>query len=166
MALTSQKFEVVIQFIDTGGNTSLRTVQLQSADISTAETDAATVVTAYAAATDSKVLSYRVAEVFVEDAFSFPAGDVNVEEAAEVTVNIDGIPNKHAVFSIPAPKGTLFVGASGPNFNIVDGTDGLVTAIVDLYKAGNEAFISDGENVPATSPFLKGKRVHYRSRGG
>jgi len=168
MAFVSQGWELATQWIDTGGNTTSRTFQLTATDtagdISAVITDVQTIVAAYIAATNSVLVSQRVTKVTVEDSVTLPAGDVNVEENLQVSAKIDGIPNKSAVFEIPAPKDTLFVAPTGPGHNVADFADSLLAAVVNLYKTGAQVLISDGESI--TDQNIKGKRVHHKSTKG
>jgi len=153
-----------ITFIDQGDNLSHMTIGVRGADIAAAETNAAANINDIIALTDAYVLSYSVREKFLNGAARTPAGEV--EEKAVLTLQL-ATAGKKAVFVIPAPKDTLFVAASGPNFNVVDGADSAIVAIVgDFADTGGSFYISDGETVADTGGFIKGRRTHRASSRG
>jgi hypothetical protein len=89
-----------------------------------------------------------------------------VEEKAVLTLQLETA-GKKATFTIPAPKDTLFVAASGPNYNVVDGADSAIVALVgDFLTTGGSFYISDGETVADTGGFIKGRRTHRASSKG
>lgn len=166
MALVHSKFKVTFNFVDSGENSTSRTIELNAATAVEAATEANALAIDLDAISDAVIASYTIGDVFEEDAFTLPVGSVNVEEAAEITMFLEGFATKKAVFSVPSPVIDIFVGTSGKNRNIVDGLDTLVVNLLENFKPGFTAFISDGENAKATLPFVSGKRVHYRSRKG
>jgi len=165
MALAFDHYKVIVNLVDSGGNVTTRTFQVDGADETEALTNGGAIVTRLAAITDASIRDYTVGIVLVEDAFALPSGSVNVEEAAEVTGTITDKPAKHAVVSIPAPKIGVFVGTSGPNRNIVDVADTDLNTFMNSFAPGAAGFLSDGETIDS-SALVKGKRVHYRSRKG
>lgn len=168
MAFVSQGWFLDTSWVDTGGNTTNRRFMLTATDTagdaSAVIADVQTIVAAYVAATNAVLTKQVVGKITVEDSVTLPSGDVNVEENAQISAKIDGIPNKSAVFEIPAPKDTLFVAPTGPGHNVVDFADSLVAAVVNLYKSGAQVYISDGEAI--TDQNIKGKRVHHKSTKG
>lgn len=168
MAFVSQGWFLDTTWIDTGGNITTRRFELvatdTAGDAAAVIADVQTIVAAYIAATDAVLTKQVVGKVTVEDAVTLPAGDVNVEENAQISAKIDGIPNKSAVFEIPAPKNTLFLAPTGEGHNKVDFADPLVANVVNLYKTGAQILISDGESI--TDQNIKGKRVHHKSTKG
>jgi len=168
MAFVSQGWFLDTTWIDTGGNTTNRRFELTATDTAgdaaAVIADVQTIVAAYIAATDSVLTKQVVGKVTVEDSVTLPSGDVNVEENAQISAKIDGIPNKSAVFEIPAPKNTLFLAPTGEGHNRVDFADTAVANVVNLYKAGAQVLISDGEAI--TDQNIKGRRVHHKSTKG
>lgn len=168
MAVSSQGWKLVARWIDTGGNITTRTYDLTATDTAgdatDVFTDVATILAAAVAVTDAHLAGYNVAKVLVEDALTLPTGDVNVEENAQISAKIDGIPNKSAVIEIPAPKSTLFQAPTGAGHNQVQFTTSPVPAFVNLFKTGAQILVSDGEAI--TDQDIKGKRVHHKSTKG
>jgi len=168
MAFIGQGWRLSATFVDTSGNETTRTVDLvhddDAGDLTQVIADVQTIMAAWIAASDAHVSKQTLSKTSVEDSFTLPSGDVNVEENAQLSMKIFGTPNKSAVFEIPAPKATLFAGSSGPLFNVVDTSDSLVVAVIDLFKNTGVAYISDGEQI--TDVGVRGKRVHHKSTKG
>lgn len=169
MAFIGQGWKLDLTFVDTGGNISTRRFDLVQDDVDGDLTgviaDVQTVVAAYIAASGAHVSKQTLSKTSVEDAFTLPAGNVNIEDNLQVSAKIFGTPNKSAVFEIPAPIDTLFVGATGPAHNQADFGDATLSAVVDLYVNGTGVLqISDGETITTTN--IKGKRVHHKSTKG
>src|SRR5204862_2177030 len=137
MAFIGQAWMLDVTFVDTSGNETNRRIALVSQDVDGDLTDVIadvqTIMTALIAASDAHVSKQTLSKTSVEDSFTLPTGDVNVEENAQLSMKIFGTPNKSAVFEIPAPKATLFAGTSGPLFNVVDPADSLVAAVMVLF---------------------------------
>jgi hypothetical protein len=164
MALVTAGFVLRVVLIDNGGNTAVREYDLVATTAANAATAAATILAALDAVTDAVVKSYTIGEVFVEDALSLPASGVQIENLAEIVLQITDDPLKKVVISIPAPVAGLFVGSSGPSANIVDVNDSALIAYAQTWEGVGEATISDGESI--TLPIISGKRVHRASRKG
>jgi len=164
MALVANGFALNVTLTDQGGNDTSRTYDLNSADAATAALDAATVMAALGNVTDAKVKAYSIASKFIDNSFTLPTGGVQVENQAKIGLTISGLPNKRGYVTIPAPKDTIFVGASGAAYNQVDFADLSVIAFVDLFSTGGVAYISDGETGTTVNPV--GKRIHVRSNKG
>ena len=164
MALTSQGFEASVVLVDSGGNKATRTFELTAATNAEALTDMATIVAALQALTNAVVESYRVAEKFVEDAFNYPIGGVNVEELASIVVGVTDKPDDPHTIKIPAPKDLLFVAATGKSRNIVDVTEATLLAFMATYNPGSNATFSDGDTWDGN--IYTGKRIHRGSRLG
>jgi hypothetical protein len=168
MAVASQGWELVSQWIDTGGNTTQKTDRLTAVDTAGDATavfaDVSTILAARVAVTDAHLSSYRVAKIEVEDALTLPTGDVNVEEQLQISAKIDGVPNKSAVIEIPAPKSTLFAETTGPGHNQADFAVTALANFVNLFKAGAQILVSDGEAI--TDQNIKGRRTHHKSTKG
>ncbi|HEV7737090.1 MAG TPA: hypothetical protein VGO47_06940 [Chlamydiales bacterium] len=168
MAFVSQGWKLVLTFLDSGANQTTRTFDLtatdDAGDLAPVIADVATIVSAWVAATDAVLISEQVTKVTVEDSVVLPAAGVQVENNAQISAKIDGIPNKSAVFEVPAPKITMFAATTGPGSNVVQFTTTPVPALVNIFKDGGQAFISDGESI--TDQGIKGKRVHHKSTRG
>lgn len=168
MAFIGQGWVLEATFVDTSGNETNRRWKLvnddDAGDLTQVIADVQTIMAAYIAASDAHVSKQTLSKTSVEDSFTLPSGDVNVEENAQISAKIFGTPNKSAVFEIPSPKATLFAGSSGPLFNVVDFADTLVDDIMDLFTDTGVAYLSDGEQI--TKVNAKGKRVHHKSTKG
>ena len=163
MALVSDGYELSVTLKDNGNNRSDKRYYLTSADFAEATTDAATIIAALNAVTDAHISGYRLAQKFIEDAYSAPGGGVQVENVAEVVGLISGESDKYARFEIPAPEAGVFVAASGKGSNIVDLGDTALLAYAALFQTGGEATLSDGEVLGALT---SGKRIHRKSTKG
>jgi hypothetical protein len=156
-------------FVDSGGNATTRRVNLTATDdegdLAPVIADVQTIVAAYVAATDAVLVQQIVAQTNVEDSVVLPTSNVNVEDNAQITAKIFGTPNKSATIEIPAPKDADFQAATGPGHNLVKfDSPSPIVAIVNLYKNGAQAYVSDGEVI--TDQNIKGKRVHHKSTRG
>jgi hypothetical protein len=159
MADTLWKYTVDLHFKDSGANDTHRTIEIDAEDISEALTNAVLIRAAYAAASDAHIVAYSIAAHYYDDAFELPAAGVQCENTGQVTLQLLNAA-KTGTIDIPALKDICYVAEQGPNANIVDIADALVTNVTDLYDATGEAFLSDGEK--SQGP-LKGVRVHTRS---
>lgn len=168
MAFVSQGWKLVLTFADSGGNTTTREFKLtatdDAGDLAPVIADVQTIVNAWVAATDAVLVSQQVTKITVNDDVTLPAAGVQVENNAQISAKIEGIPNKSAVFEVPAPKIGMFQATTGPASNIVQFANAPVPALVNIYKAGGQAYISDGESI--TDQGIKGKRVHHKSTRG
>lgn len=147
-------FFMDVTLIDTQGDSSSKRYELTSIDYATALTDSAAIRTALAGVSGSTISTYRIAQVWDEDAFAFPTGADNGVRA-RMTYQLANSVEK-ATEDIPAPLEGIFTAPSGPNANVVDTIDAGVVSYVQIYQAGGQAFISDGEN---TDFLLRGKRT-------
>lgn len=162
MALVAAGYELNVTLVDRGLNQVTKTYEMTATTAADAATDAATILAALNAVTDASIKGYRLSTVFAEDAFATPnLGEV--ENQAMLIMRLDGDPFKKASHFIPAPVDGIFVAGQGPNYNIVDNTDALVTTYVALFQGGGEAYISDGETVDVLE---KGHRIHRQSNKG
>lgn len=168
MAFIDKGWWLTCSLVDTGGNQTTREYQLTATDtaddITAIIADVQTIVTALVAASDCVLVKQSLRKDSVEDSVTLPAGNVNVEENAQISAKIYGTPNKSAVFEIPGPKSTAFLAPTGEGHNKVNFTTGPVPAYVNLFKNGAQALISDGEAI--TDQNIKGKRVHHKSTKG
>jgi hypothetical protein len=162
MALVTDGFTLYVELVDRGGDSTTKSFELSSANYAAAITDAATVVAALDAATYAKIRQYSVSEKFKEDSFTLPLLG-QIEEQALLVLRLSSDPTKSATTSIPAPVDGMFMDTSGDGFNVIDPTDSVVIAYVDLFKTGNQAYISDGE---IASSLVSGRRIHRKSRRG
>lgn len=144
MALVAVGWRVIVELTDTQGDVTTRTYDLDSADAAAAATDAAAVMAALAAVTDSAISGYTVGEKFAEDALTYPTGANNVNTMI-VSAKIVGAPYKSGTITIPAPKNTIFVATSGPNNKIGNTQATPLSTYLDLFATAGPAFVSDGE---------------------
>lgn len=168
MAFVDQGWKLTLSLVDAGGNPTTREFPLvatdDAGDLAAVIADVQTIVDAYTLATDAIITKQTVSKDTVNDSVTLPTTSVNVEENLQVSAKIVGIPNKSAVFEIPAPKIGMFLATSGPNRNNANFASGPLPAIVNLYKTGGQVYISDGEQI--TDQGIKGKRVHHKSTKG
>lgn len=163
MAFVSTGWRVTFSLMDNGGNITTKTYELTSADATEAATDTATILARLTAVTDCEIVSYHSYEQFEEDTVAYPAAGVQKENQALLTFDIVDNPLKKATHSIPAPKQAIFVGVTGPNANIVDTADADVIAYRQMFQAGGQCFISDGE---VAFTLISGKRRHVKNSNG
>lgn len=168
MAFVAQGWKLVLSFVDAGGNPTSRTFDLvatdDAGDLSPVIDDVTAIIAAYTAATDAILVSQQVSKVTLNDSVVLPTTSVNVEENLQVSAKIAGMPNKSAVFEIPAPKIGAFQQTSGPGRNLANFTTGPLPDVVNLFTTGGKVYISDGEVITAQG--IKGKRVHHKSTKG
>lgn len=167
MALTSQGYELLVDFADNGGKPyARRTYPLVDTDPTTIPTVVAAMLVTIAAATDAVIAAYRVAEVYVEDALTLPAAGVQNENQAIITAPIVGRPNKSGTITIPAAKIGCFVATSGKGANVVSTAAGIAQNYARMFDSahGDEAYISDGEFI--VSDQMSGKRRHTKNNNG
>jgi hypothetical protein len=168
MAFIDKGWHLSLTFVDAGANVTTRRIELvatdDAGDLTDVIADVQTIVAAYIAASDAVLVKQTLGKDSVEDSVTLPTTSVNVEENLQVSAKIFGTPNKSAVFEIPAPKIAMFAATSGPGRNQALFSNGLLGAVVNLYKDDAQAFISDGESI--TDQGIKGKRVHHKSTKG
>jgi hypothetical protein len=168
MAFVSAGWKLVLGFVDGGGNPTTREFMLtatdEDGDLSPVIDDVQIIVDAWTAATDAVITSQTVSKLTVNDSVVYPAATVQVENNAQISAKIAGKPNKSAVFEVPAPKIGMFQATTGPGSNVVQFANAPVPALVNIFKAGGQATISDGESI--TDQGIKGKRVHHKSNKG
>lgn len=152
MALVSDGFAYVITLVDNDANETIKRFELQAATYADAVTAGAAIVTALLNVSDGKISATAIEQRFVEDALVLPAVLTPASEVVSVTARKAGAGNKKANYAIPMPKEAIMSG----NSLIV--TNAAVQAFNDLFIAGNQAYISDGENLADADP-LSGKRV-------
>jgi hypothetical protein len=159
MALTFTGWKVTVSFIDKGGDITKKTYDVRGADYGEASTNVIALMTDLQAASLAAITGYNLGGEFAQDALALPTLDgARNSIQALITVDIADNPLKHGTITIPAPVSAVFVATSGPNSDIVNATAGVVTDLVDNFKADGTVFISDGEDVDTTAPNIKGIR--------
>ena len=171
MAVVSEGFEITLTVADTGDNRSTLTYPCDPAvvvDYAEAVLAKTALIAAYEGVSDAEIVGATIKEVYYENAIVLPAS-AQVEMKASITLQIFG-QNKKANIKIPAPKATLFNGASGAAFNQIDVTDPALIIYVGKYWTGTGLFyISDGEKVATASPangIVVGKRINAKNNNG
>lgn len=161
MAMIPKGFYLRISLKDNGGNTTIKTYKLRSADFTIATTDSATIRAALIAITDSVVSAYNIAQRFYEGTFVFPAAGVENENKASITAinNLAEAVN----LQVPAPKIGIFTGPTGGAANIVDVENADLITYTDVFKSGAEAYVSGTDDLVALS---SGKRISAKSNFG
>jgi len=163
MALAAGRWYTVIELADTGNQrTTMRFEQSAPADAAAALAAGTALATDMAAVSDAVIAKYFVYQVYEEDAFALPAA-AQIENQALITLSIDDEPSKVGTIRIPAPTIDIFAGATGPNSNIVDGTDADVIALVANWVSEDLYYVSDGEQAEA---FISGHRRHMKKSHG
>lgn len=166
MAFVSEGFEVTFTFVDSGGDVSNRTYQHRApVDAAAALADAQALLALIEALTDASVRSYRLSEIFADDAFALPAAGIHVENQAIMSVRLSSSPLKTGVLSIPAPVSGMFMASNGANSNVLDTADADVLSFVNQFVPTGKFTLSDGETM-AVGGLLSGRRRHVRSRIG
>lgn len=163
MALVRTGSILSVTLIDSGGNLTTKEFQLTAADIAAAVTDGATIRTALLGVTDSVIASYRVSDVYVEDALVLPASAEN-EVRASITTYVKDNAGKKANISIPAPKIGMFDATSGAGKNTIGSPSnggGILSTYLALFQTGGQAYASDGEVLEG---FVRGVRTTVKSR--
>ncbi|HEY9651957.1 MAG TPA: hypothetical protein V6C95_14935 [Coleofasciculaceae cyanobacterium] len=164
MALVHERFVLSVTWQDSGNDQMKQSYELQGADIAAATTNAAALIAVLAAASDAKIVGYSIQDVYAENAFTpFVNDTVKVAIQADISVLLAGYANKRASIVIPAPKNAVFQAVTGEGSDIVSATSGLTTGVVNQFKDGAAALISDGEKV-ANDPFIVGIRRAARRR--
>lgn len=167
MALTSVGWRLNVELADNGGKPyGQKTYDLVDTDPTTVAAVASSIMTKLGNVTDSHIAGYTLGERFVEDALTLPAAGVQNENQAIVTCPIVGRPDKSATVTIPAAKITCFTNTSGKGANIVNMGNAALLAYLGIFDptAGNEAYISDGEQLVAAAG--GGKRRHTKNNNG
>jgi hypothetical protein len=168
MSFNTQGFELVVDFADNAGKpVNRRTYKMVEASPAAIVAAAAGMIAIIAAASDAVITAYRIAEVIIQDSVTLPAAGVQNENQVIVSSPIVGIPNKSGTFTIPAPKITCFNATSGKGAN--EANFGGSSPLVDYAgmfdpDVGNQAYISDGEQIVSTQ--ARGKRRHSKNNNG
>lgn len=162
MAFVSDKYVLSITLADNGNNRITKTYKMRAADAISAATDAAIVVAALEAVSNSVVVTYRVSAVWQNDSWSYPAAGIENEDKASISVELSTA-NKVANFKIPAPVIGIFMTPAGDGANIVDVLDGDLNTYHNIFQADGEVYISDGED---SVEMLKGNRISAKRNFG
>lgn len=169
MALASVGFFNNVVLVDSGGNKATLRYQLTSADMATAQADAAADVALLDAVTQALVKSYNVGESFEDGAADFAVQGVHIENLASIVARIDSVEKKFAQIKIPAPRDEIFQALTGEDSNDIDPANADLVAYLNIWEtAGGNAELSDGETLlsPGTAGNVSGKRIHRKSRKG
>lgn len=161
MAFVTTGFFLSATLVDYGANETHKRWQMTAATAAAAVTDAAIVIAALEAVTDAEVISYEIQQGYIEDTFVAPTVVNPVSVVASITALIEDAGNKKANLSIPSPNIGIFVGATGDNADIVDGSDAALIAYLDLFQNAGQLLVSDGE---VLGDFQKGIRVTQKRR--
>lgn len=163
MVLASQGWFLAITLVDNGANVSTLQFAMRSADATEAATDASVIVLALAAISGSVISDYYIKHKYSETVLVYPGAGVENEDKASITCLLAGAGNKKANLKVPAPVIGLFTAASGGGANVVDMSDVDLNTYLDLFKAGAECYISDGEDLVSG---VSGKRISAKSNYG
>lgn len=165
MPFSALNFGVSVSFLDNGGNQVTRDYEMGDSvtDYAGAVAAAGDILTDVIAFTDAALPKYRVYQEFEETALVLPGSGVQVENTASMTLLIAGSGSEKGNLNMPAPKPATFVSTSGPQANVLNTTNSVVTNFVDNFLAAGDFVFSDGEKA---SRILEGKRVHKKSSKG
>lgn len=167
MAIVADGLQLVVALADNGGKPyGLKTFDLVVTDPTLAGAVVTSILGKLNAVTDSIVAAYSLNQKFVEDALALPASGVQNENQAIITSPVVGEPTKSATITIPAANIGIFTNTSGKGANIVDMGDVALLAYLGIFDptGGNEAYISDGEQIVAAAG--GGKRRHVKNNNG
>jgi len=163
MALVSNGFELGVTLLDNSGNDTTLSIAMRETVYATVVTDVATVLAALAAVSGGEVASYRITQVFMEDALSLPTVGFQAEVSASLTTFIEDAGTKKGNFRIPMPLPVVFVATIGAGANVVNTALQAVLDYHALFTTAGVANISDGE---IAGGLLAGVRVTRAKRGG
>lgn len=163
MSLVTMGWFLAVTLADNGAGTITLQYAMRSADATEAAADAAAIISALDAVTNSVITDYYIKHKYSENSLSYPAAGVENKDKASITCLLSGAGNKKANLKIPAPVIGLFSASSGGGANSVDMSDTDLNTYLDLFKSGNECYISDGEDL---STGVSGKRIGARTNFG
>lgn len=161
MAWISRGWFLTVSVVDTGNDRTIKTYALTATVEATIDTDVATILTKLATVTDGALAGYNVSERFYEDSLNLPAGNVQNENKASISVILNNA--KTGNLKIPAASSFMFQGATGAAHNVVDVEDTILVAYTDIFKTGAEASMSDGDFLASLS---SGKRINAKNNNG
>lgn len=163
MALVASGYELTVDLRDTSNSSSVMRYDLEAATFAEANTDALAIIAALDPLTNARIYSYRVVQVFREDAFTLPA---NAENAIKAEVSGLLVGGGTGRFQIPAPVGLMFTDPSGAGYNIVKLSQQEVLDYAALFEPNSEAYIANGQNFapPVSATLTGGRRISRGSR--
>lgn len=167
MALVAFKWVAEVSLADNSGKTVPRFYEAPDAafaDFAAFQLSFNTLLTALNNMTDAVVASYRLTQVYIENALVLPLSGIENENQAFFSGKIVGDPTDSATQSIPAATPGIFVSTSGPGANTVDMGDAAVSTWIGLFDATGPWTVSDGEAWEAATVF--GKRRHVKNTNG
>jgi len=163
MALAHLKFRLVVELGETSGKSTKKAFDLTAADYAAAVTASGTIMSRVVAASDLKVKSYSINDVFTDVDYTNPSTQVEKENQAIISVQLADRPGNNATLVIPGAKIGCFQTSTGPGKDIVDAAASIVTDFVAIYGADGLALTSDGEAVDSGQG-IEGKRRHVKNR--
>ena len=170
MALVTEGFEISVTVQDNGKGRSTLTYicdPLTVPDFATAQTARTAIVTALGNVTEGIIVGTSLKEIQYENAIVYPASNIEIENKASVSLQIEG-KNKKANIRIPAVSPGLFNGLSGAAADQIDVGNAALIIYVGNFLPSGYFTISDGEKV-ATSPangIIVGKRISAKNNNG
>jgi len=135
MGLVVIGYRATYTLIDSGGNTSEKTLDFTSADQAAFDTDEPIARAALIAVTDAVIAGAVMGPVYYENALALPA-TAEVETKLSLTLRLANKGNQKSNMTIPAPKITLFQGTTGPAKNVVNygSSNTALAAFLDLFR--------------------------------
>lgn len=153
-------WSITITFMDVQGDRVSYQHEMQATSYTEATSDKAAIIAAFEAVTDCEIVGYTLSEKWYEDTVVDPPSGTQRENTAELLLNPTDPLKPYPTVTIPGAKDSIMMGGSGPSNNIVDITDTDVLALVALFLADGELYVSDGETVTG---IIAGERVHVRT---
>jgi hypothetical protein len=144
-----------VTLVDEFGKSVTKEYEMTAGDFATAETDILAIIAALEGVTRGNPVQYSIAIRYTELPHpGYPEGAQRWDKA-RIVGDLETA-GKKATIEIPMPLEAIFQGTTGGDAEIVDLSDTEVTAYVNLFASGGEAFISDGEVFGAP---IYGRRV-------
>lgn len=138
-------------------DTVTKTYELQATSAAEATASRDAIIAEWGNVSGAEIITASMSFIQDEAAPTGGAGDNSIKARISWLLNGGG----KATQDIPAPLEAIFVATTGPNNNIVDGSN--FAGWAALFATGGSAYLSDGETMTAT-PFVKGQRVS-KARG-
>lgn len=149
---------MTVTIIDRNEDSATLTYELRSADETAALADASTILTNLSNVSQARIIGYNVQKRFYNDTPTIPtAGELQVK--ARIAFKIADS-RDYETLDIPAPEEAIFLTLTGKGNKIVNTTNVALNNYLNVFKAGGQAFISDGESLETVS---EGKKVSSRS---
>lgn len=167
MADVEKGYVLIVDFADNGGKPfGSRRYDLVQDDPDLVGAVVTSMITKIRAATDAVVAGWTLGRKTINDALTLPAAGVQNENQLIWTAPVVGDPTKSAYLTIPAAKIGLFTNTSGKGANVANIGSAALAAYVGMFDptVGNEAYISDGEQIVSLSG--SGKRRHTKNNNG